>query len=594
MSNTYSKLVHAFEHHFTKEELVKGMFVYVRHFFITEKNFHKKYELPHYIKIKHELKSNINKLAMAQACAAVFFNEFVYRAFLNYLPENTRRVLTVLVWEHEMEISQLQKELNITIGKNEKHKYYYNTVYRTFEEYHLFAGSQKDYADVLSIPEYLAKHLQSFYPKPKGYHLEVVTKPDQTDLIYEGGAESALEEMMRLTHYYTQGKISKNKYGKILYSTANKTRKTLKLREFFGEDLKEGASVRTYFLTQLLATKGKLSPTVPTIKLIKELFQEDNLSTNLDALETLVLHLRGTGRIYSYSQHEIWDQYLSFLKKLPQDEWISINNVFKYFSIHKINLDLIEKYDFRQSLYITKTFSGKNWGSGTTYKHHYESNEFPQVFLHPTIKATFFLFASFGLLDLAYNQPKGEQHEDYYSVFDGLKYIRLTEFGAYIIGKIKNYTSKIVDSGAEVILSDTSMSIYLTEEDVGKSIMLEPFATKISSKRFLMDYTVFLKDCKTPKDIKDKIKVFKNSFGVELPPLWKQFFKDLENKSKCFQSIEEHHTFHLKDDRDLLVLLSREKTLKNLVIRAEDYHIIVKKKNLSQLRSRLKEYGYLI
>lgn len=593
MLNIYKKLVTALDYHYTKEELVKGIFSLAKSFLIKEKDFHRKYGLPNHVANHSIIKSGASKINILQVCATVFINESIFKAFLGSLPEQTFRVLKVLVWEYSMEIPLLEKELKFPIGTGKKSDlYHWNNNFQVFTEFYFFKGALDPYAKELSIPDEVAQHIQPFYAKPKGYYIEAIPHPNKAELIYESGDESIMEEMMRLTHYYSQDKITKNKSGKILYSTANKTRKALKLREFFDEEYKEGASVRTHLLIQLLATQKKVSPTVSPVELIKDLFNEYKISGEFNAVHAFVLHLKGTGNIFTYNQAKLGETTLSLLKELPVNKWVSIDNIIKYSRLHRMNLALISRYDFNHKLYFNKTSDQDEWYG--SYKSYYTQSHFTQVFLHPSIKATFFFFASYGLIDIAYNQPKGEQHKDYYSVFDDLMYVRLNDLGAYIVGKTKEYIPKKIDSGAKVILSDTSMSIYLTKEDVGKAIMLEPFATKVAPRQFLMDYKVFLKDCKTQQNVKDKILVFKKTFGSDLPTIWEQFFNELENKSGCFGPIGEHFTFHLKEDKDLLILLSREERLKKLIIRAEDYHIIVKKKNMALLRNNLKEYGYLI
>ncbi|MEM9340030.1 MAG: hypothetical protein AAGA66_14940 [Bacteroidota bacterium] len=590
MSNIYKSLIAAFDHHYTKDELVKGIYSLARLFFKENEGFHEKYGLPDYVDSDPYVKGNPSKMMVLEVCATVFVNEPIFKAFSGFLPENTRRVLEVLVWEYKMEIPLLEKELKIFIREVRKDNFFHRFSNTIFEDFYFFKGALDEYSGEFSIPDKLAQHLRAFYEKPKGYQLEAVTQPAPTDMVYESGAETILEEMMRLTHYYSQDKISRNKAGNILYSTANKTRKALRLREFFDEDYKEGASVRTHFLIQLLGTQGKVSPTASPTELIKTLFDNYKKGMVYNVAQVFVLHLKGTGHLHTYEPSKIAVTFLSLLKELSINEWVSIHNIIKYAKLHRIDLDLTSKYEFSQKLYINK--ADYEWGGN--YKSYFEESGFSEVFLHPTIKATFFFFAAYGLLDLAYNQPKGEQYEDYYSVFDGLTYVRLTELGAYVVGKTSEYIPKKTDSGAKVMLSDTSMSIYLTEEDEGKAIMLEPFATKVGSRRFLADYKVFLNDCKTPKNVKEKIDIFKKTFGPDIPPLWDQFFKDLEKKADCFNSIEAHQTFHLKEDKELLILLSREEKLKKLVIRAEDYHVIVKKKDVIKLRNLLKEYGYLL
>lgn len=58
---------------------------------------------------------------------------------------------------------------------------------------------------------------------------------------------------------------------------------------------------------------------------------------------------------------------------------------------------------------------------------------------------------------------------------------------------------------------------------------------------------------------------------------------------------QEYEIFQLdSSNKELINLLSTDKVLKNIIIRAEGYRIIVESRNVAKLKAHLKSYGYLI
>ncbi|MGL4969272.1 MAG: hypothetical protein ACRC5B_03810 [Fusobacteriaceae bacterium] len=75
---------------------------------------------------------------------------------------------------------------------------------------------------------------------------------------------------------------------------------------------------------------------------------------------------------------------------------------------------------------------------------------------------------------------------------------------------------------------------------------------------------------------------------------WTQFFNELLEKSQAVNMISEYTVLKLKNDKELLSCITKDEKLKSLVLKAEDYHILVKKDNMPKVIHLFKEYGYNI
>ena len=86
-----------------------------------------------------------------------------------------------------------------------------------------------------------------------------------------------------------------------------------------------------------------------------------------------------------------------------------------------------------------------------------------QSYIHrPALYGTMMLFASFGLLDIAYTmpEPKGKnlKEAEYISPYEGLSHIRLTDLGAYIVGLTPTYQEPQVQK-EKVLLDENNLLI---------------------------------------------------------------------------------------------------------------------------------------
>ncbi len=150
---------------------------------------------------------------------------------------------------------------------------------------------------------------------------------------------------------------------------------------------------------------------------------------------------------------------------------------------------------------------------------HISEDIYREALVIPFIKAAMFLFASFGILDMAYDFPENEllpgNGRKYLSVFDSLKYVRLTKLGAYISDLKCDVTIK--QQEANVILDENRLIISLEGKDRLKQVLIEKIADKIGSNCYRVDYNSFLKGCVSRRDVDQRAVLLKNMTGS---PLW--------------------------------------------------------------------------
>ena len=117
-----------------------------------------------------------------------------------------------------------------------------------------------------------------------------------------------------------------------------------------------------------------------------------------------------------------------------------------------------------------------------------------------------------------------------------------------------------------------------------------------SRNRFETSALSFLASCHTKADVESKIKIFRQFISSDLPPLWEQFFKSLLQHCHPLKEDKTAYKRYTLDpeNRDLVQLITTDPALRQLVIRAEGYRIMVKNDDLKKFETQLKKHGYLL
>jgi hypothetical protein len=214
----------------------------------------------------------------------------------------------------------------------------------------------------------------------------------------------------------------------------------------------------------------------------------------------------------------------------------------------------------------------------------------------PILKGNIMLWSCYGLLDIAYDDIDTTQlGKTYFSVYDGIKALKLTNLGAYILGKTSQYEAPLIKKSYDLTLSSENLIIKVDGETTITDNLLGTFADKIGSNRYTISNETFLKNINSKKELKIKIDTFKQIISTDLPANWKTFFSILEKKIHPLTPIEEVLVFKIpNDDPELIKLLIQNPIIKKLLIKAEDYQIIVTKKDYPTLKTKLKAFGYLL
>jgi hypothetical protein len=386
--------------------------------------------------------------------------------------------------------------------------------------------------------------------------------------------------------YVKQNPIPTTKQGRPTAAALKRVLKATKLEEFYSNEKGMTGTTKTllHLLLILDLPNSKLQSIDSFEKMIEYLTKGVYIKRNRNSVYDLFFFHKGIHK-RKYSSEGLEDIMLSKIKKLPINGWLSFDNIFNYLYLTCDILPLHASVAREEIYYHLGSYN--NDGKIKNNYYHYVQQ--------PFVKGTFFMLAALGLVDIAYdNNPEELTFKgDIPNVYQKLKYVRLNDFGAYILGVNKEYTVPKQEFTNELYLSSEALVVTTNEDNTTAEIILKNYMTKVSNTRYTTDYETFLNSCNSVSDIRLKINSFKKALNIDFPKNWEAFFVEIVDKADSFQG-RNFKVYELGKDSELIRLIARDEILKSMIIKAENYHILIKNKDLPLLKKRLLKFGYFL
>ncbi len=557
--------------------------------------------------IRIQIPTNHNDLV--KIFLIIFSNKDILAELYNILPENVKNAITIITWEGSKQVRFLEEKLGekvlirkkgILKGYDTVHVKDKFTILSLDDEYFSFMCTH-----TISLPSEVRKLLKKIIPTPDGYNIIPIQDIEKTEFLYEYREKIFLEFPLCL-RFINQGELNTGKNGKPLKSALNKLNQVCEIEEFYKKGQKNTVSIKTKFLASFLLNainikKGNINP-LDLLQQFKDVHKSYlEMKSQVDGVEMFLSHLKRTSN-YQDQDGNAYATLFQLVRKLPANQWVSMDNLCRYVKLHDLDPEIF-------SLELRREYIVDIW-----YHNHNRKRRFGDDFDNdldidgmyydlvtvPLIKGAMFFFASLGLVDVAYNHPseqiKTQDISFTGSPYGGLRYVRLNDFGAYITGSLKNYTVSVKQNTetANVILDNKRLVAFLDGKDRLKATLMEKMAEKMGESSFKFSYNSFLKGCKSEKEIKDKIKLFRKEAPKDIPSIWETF---LENVLIRFNPLRQMHSmsiYKLSKDKELLQLIIKDPVLKKNILKVENYHIAIEDDNFNIVKKRIESFGYIM
>ena len=163
------------------------------------------------------------------------------------------------------------------------------------------------------------------------------------------------------------------------------------------------------------------------------------------------------------------------------------------------------------------------------------------------------------------------------------------------VADYKKQRAQKITEKAEIELDDKRQFVTIVGEAPARMMFFEKIGTKVKDNMFKLTYDSFIKGIKTYDELIERIEKFKENIdNKKFTPNWEDFFENLEKKFNSVKIEDDYIVLKLKNNKELIQTVIRDKRFKNLALKGEEYHLLVKRENLKELIKIFSEYGYYI
>lgn len=517
----------------------------------------------------------------------VYFSKEIFQKVFTGLDQEVQKIFETLAWGERYYLSFEEKE-----------KYYSeeNRFLKELSGKYSFFRLAKDAKnrDYFELHYDILRYIRQFMKKPKEIHLQAIHSPKY--MKKENNEEEILENLTKYFEFYEQGGIALSSSGKILKESKLNMKKYCNISEYYIDakdlDYLKTETISLFFF--LLKDEYKRvdyfqANNIKTI--VQDLLSTDLVKEEKYAYCGLFLNfLKGVKNIWQHSENlkECFQSILEVLEELESGMLVSVDNIIKSILFQDKFYELIDIQDVKDYIYINEANYERT--RITNY------DRYRDYIVIPFIKSFFFLLGTLGIFELYYNMPDEDSYlylkNGYLSKYDGLQYIRLTKLGEYVLGKRESYEFKKVTEESEILLDEEHLIITLLGDAPTKTMFLERIGQKIASNKYKVTKESFLRNLEENSSLQERIEEFHSKIPNPKPQIWIDFLEELAVKSRAIIWKPEYRVLKLKEDKELISIVSKDKRFQEFILRGEDYHIFVKEENMGALSKLFKEYGY--
>lgn len=536
--------------------------------------------------------------------ASLFFNEDNFHLFLETLPDNVRAIWIAAADK----IFLSEKEANELLGEEcviDTHRWHQVGVCNTLGEgiFKITSSERFDYSDnntyYLTFKSYWLRELTYRCSHHTLKDCQTAVLPDkltvfnaEADLFQEIPILNNLRESGMLTlgrtHFFT-AKLRKA-LDKVRINNFNLNEKSTK---YYEETLRSYYLIITYLLTCERTYDHVINSASPLqlIQLcVKYVFDHTSKFCKL-----FLPHITCIDRDYDYSHRNTNRLMRSFersLLTLKSSMWVSIEQVLYQTRCFFDNKTYV-------SILIQEPTSYYNIGFKLHDKNADEPIKYDEIITRVTyqsIKSVLLALASWGIIEIAYDPTTTANGPSYLT--DALRYVRLTNLGKYVFGKAKFYQlpTTMVNTCKDFELNADRLLIKVLNPNSKGSFALEKIAAPITSQLYRTNFSVFLKECNTKDDIVKNIDLFKKYIANEPPQIWEDFFNAMLERTNALKKVRTSYITRSIDakDKELQDIIMHDPNIKQYILRAEGYVVLIEQAHLSDVNNILKTYGYTI
>ena len=219
-------------------------------------------------------------------------------------------------------------------------------------------------------------------------------------------------------------------------------------------------------------------------------------------------------------------------------------------------------------------------------------------FTMPLLLGTLMEMAWLGLLEVAVDPAEAERP------YSGLRYVRLTAAGRYVVGIDNMYvpgdeaeTAPAAPAAPAVTLDPDRLLAAVSNPDVG-AMASAFFGNPVAPGLYVAEAAQFMRGVGTPADLDAKCRRLLAMCGAEaLPPLWEAFVDGLRRRLTSVREATPADWMMYDIDPacgGLIAILRDELGVRALIRLVEGNSMLVRRADIPRLDALLRGYGYVL
>lgn len=542
-----------------------------------------------------KLKKNPDKKYLVETMKLFLTNKESFEKAFSMMEEVVKAAFFLSTWYNGADISELYKRYKIKIKNPAVSERVLDVKFRFFKTTNIYIGMQKGEIDLHPV---IAGVLREFMIKPPELELNDLKN---IEVKYKESYEKEILENIHLLYEMRKNQdIRLGTNGKILKAVMSFFEKTVPLKEIYENNKTEDEKrIKTELLIKIFSALQikniiyKENPEEMLKEIVTKIFSEDAFiegeyyygkKYSINFAKTILSNLKVNLHTYEVEQAENYFNALKYIfTEISSKEWISIETVVTFLIVNDM-----EPFTY------SKSFTTNILRDNNLYPYRDRETTEKNIFkfvLFPFTKGMMALMAILGVVEIGYDDREETKNKEQNSPYNGIKFIKLTELGKYLLGITDSYEFEQEKSTMEIALSEKELIMSVTGIDRRKEIVISKIAEQTGTNLFKVNNKTLFAGCSKKEDVKSKIDNFKRVAG-ELPENWKNYFDKIIKGFNPLEKIENRVVFKIRDDKELINIIANDERLKKVILKAEKYHIVVDAYHLPYVESILKEYGY--
>lgn len=558
------------------------------------------------VKLEQKLIDNnsqkTQKKELARIYADILLSEEKFLKLLSSIPNDVRKVFEKITWNGgKYRPEDLDRDLELKIIVSEpKVNINTNFLIICFEK---ITGLTASMEYRFYLPLEIRKIAKQYISKPDSYDIKIVSEEITSKYKFINN-NRILKNIAVYNNYVSRENITYLKQEKPSATSLKNMKDFCEIKEFYDLQDKNLDTLKTELIIAFFKNiSAKSNVNISGLILLKE-YIETFFTNDGFFVDYLINHIKGKAEVIKVDKYlernkKVKLEAYDLFKGLPAEEWISIENLGLYVFYRDLYFDVLDISSNEGVMYFEELKRNSSSYS-FTQKTQVKQDNYVEAILLPLIKGICFLLSAVGVLDIAYDDPQNlvyrQKNNDYLSPFDGLKYIRINDLGAYVFGLKNDYEfmteeEEHEDDKIQVRLSEDFLLMKVIGKEKFKTVFVEKISQKISDDLYQVTDESFLNACESLEDLKENIETFKSQITEVLPKNWNDFFRKILDNTACFKKSEEISVYEL-NNKSLYDLINNDTELSSLSLKVESGLIAISDKNLPLFKEKVKKLGY--